>query len=132
MRRLKLDRYCSPSRAVAAALAVAVALICSVAEAATTAKVAIAVSETASRAAYGGPSYDGALLAVEEANASGTGPHIELTIYDDASDPEKAKQIAHDVGASDAVVAIGPATTAMALPAGPIYAEAGVPAITPI
>jgi ABC-type branched-subunit amino acid transport system substrate-binding protein len=54
---------------------------------------------------------------------------LDLAVYDDASDPDRARDIARQIAASDALAVIGPATTAMALAAGPVYAEAGLASI---
>ena len=92
-------------------------------------RIAIAVSATGAASPYASPALDGAQLALEEANKARRRPHIELSVYDDRSDPEGAREIARQVIATDAIVVVGPATTAMSLAAGPLYAEAGLVSI---
>lgn len=94
-----------------------------------TAKIAVAFSLTGANASIGIPALDGVRLAVEEANAVGGGPTVELSIHDDTSDTEMGKKLAHEIGASDALLVLGPATTLMALQTGQIYADAGIVAI---
>ena len=70
----------------ATGLAVMLALDCPKAFAQpTTAKIAVALSLTGPNASIGRPDLEGARLAVEEANAAGGAPTIELSVYDDAS-----------------------------------------------
>ncbi|MGO9741551.1 MAG: ABC transporter substrate-binding protein [Roseiarcus sp.] len=94
-----------------------------------TAKIAVALSLTGAGASIGKPDLEGARLAVEEANAEGVAPAIELSVYDDASDVEEGKRLARQIGAGNALVALGPGTTAMALTMGPIFSDAGIVAI---
>lgn len=93
-----------------------------------TAKIAVAVSMTGPSSNFGQPALDGATLAVEEANAE-RGAKIELDVHDDGSDPDRSREVARQIGLSDALVVVGPATTPMALAAGPVYAQAGIAAI---
>jgi ABC-type branched-subunit amino acid transport system substrate-binding protein len=97
-----------------------------------TAKIAMAAAATGAASTFGTPIIDGARLAVEEANASGEAPKIELVIHDDASSDARAREIAREIIASDTLAVIGPATTPTALAVGPIYAEAGIVCIGPI
>jgi branched-chain amino acid transport system substrate-binding protein len=94
-----------------------------------TLKIAVAVSLTGSGESYGSPTLEGVQLAVEEANAANKESKIELATYDDQSNPDQARKVAAEIAASDALVVVGPATTPMALAAGPIYAEAGIASI---
>jgi branched-chain amino acid transport system substrate-binding protein len=87
-------------------------------------RIAIAISVPGAASAYARPALDGARLALEEANAAAQGP-AELSVYDDRSDPESARQVI----ATDALAVVGQATTAMSLAAGPLYAEAGLVSI---
>jgi branched-chain amino acid transport system substrate-binding protein len=96
-----------------------------------TAKIAVAFSLTGPNASIGIPDLDGVRLAVEEANAAGGGPTIELTVHDDTSDIETGKKLAHQIGAGDALLVVGPATTLMALETGRIYSDAGIVNIGP-
>jgi ABC-type branched-subunit amino acid transport system substrate-binding protein len=94
-----------------------------------TAKIAVAFSLTGANESIGGPALDGVRLAVEEANATGASPAFELAIHDDKSNIDEGKQLAREIGASDALVTLGPATTLMALQTGQIYSDAGIVAI---
>jgi ABC-type branched-subunit amino acid transport system substrate-binding protein len=96
-----------------------------------TAKIAVALSLTGPNASIGRPDLEGARLAVEEANAAGGTPTIELSVYDDASNIAEGKRLAKEISAGDALLVLGPGTTAMALDTGPIYSDAGVVAIGP-
>ena len=94
-----------------------------------TVKIAAQLSVSGVRGILGGPALEGAQLAVEEANASGQTPKIELAVYDDATDPDRGRELAGQIVASDALVVVGPASTVMALASGPIYAQAGLVAL---
>lgn len=96
-----------------------------------TAKIAVALSLTGPNQSLGKPQLEGARLAVEEANESGAAPTIEISVHDDESDAERGRKIAREIGDSDALVVLGPATTSMALNVGQIYSDAGVVAIGP-
>src|SRR5262249_22550022 len=118
-----------PSAAVALAVG-AVLLRAPLADAQTPAlKIAVALSLTGPSEGYGGAALDGARLAIEEANAAASQPRIELVVHDDASDPDKGREIAGQLVAEDALAVIGPATTPMSLAVGPIYAQAGLVSI---
>ena len=53
-------------------------------------EIAAALSMTGGYEAYGAGSLEGIQFAVEEANASGTTPQIELKLYDNATKAERA------------------------------------------
>jgi branched-chain amino acid transport system substrate-binding protein len=91
-----------------------------------TARISVTLSLTGANASVGRPELDGIRLAVEEANAAGKGPAVEIVIYDDASSLDEGKKLAHEIGASDALLVVGPATTPMALETGRIYSDAGI------
>jgi ABC-type branched-subunit amino acid transport system substrate-binding protein len=93
-------------------------------------EIAAAVSLTGERSAFGTGSLEGIQLAVDEANASGISPRIDLKVYDNASTPETAATIATQIVSSPAVLVIGPGNTMNSLAAGPIYAQAGLASIT--
>jgi ABC-type branched-subunit amino acid transport system substrate-binding protein len=93
-----------------------------------TAKIAVALSLTGPNASIGSPDLDGIRLALEEANAAGDGPTIQLDVHDDASNVESGKKLAQAIGAGDALLVIGPAT---ALETGRIYSDAGIVNIGP-
>ena len=92
-------------------------------------KIAVAFSLTGANASIGSPELDGLRLAIEEANAAGGGPAIELDVHDDKSDIELGKKLAHEIAAGDALMVVGPATTLMALETGRIYSDAGLVSI---
>ena len=91
-----------------------------------TAKIAVALALTGATASIGRPQLDGIRLAVEEANAAGGGPTIELAVHDDTSNIDTGKKLAQQMGASDALLVVGPATTPMSLETGRIYSDAGI------
>jgi branched-chain amino acid transport system substrate-binding protein len=95
------------------------------------AKIAVALSLTGANASLGKPELDGIRLAVEEANATNEGPAVELAVYDDTSNVDAGKKLAHEIGAGDALLVLGPATTLMALETGRIYSDAGIVNIGP-
>jgi branched-chain amino acid transport system substrate-binding protein len=99
--------------------------------AAPTLKIAVTVSVTGPSVTVGVPVLDAARLAVEEANADGGVPRLELVIYDDRSNEEGAQEVARQIAAGDALVVVGPGSAMAALAAGPIYAEAGLASIVP-
>src|SRR5215471_3404080 len=94
-----------------AALSLACALLAAPSARAQSAKIAIAVSATGPGATFGAPAIDGARLAVEEANATGDAPRIDLVVEDDASNEDRGRDLARRIIASDALVVVGPATT---------------------
>jgi len=93
-------------------------------------EIAAALSMTGSFQTFGKGNLEGIQLALEEAKASGSGPQIELTIYDTTSEPERAKEIAGQVTASRAVLVLGPSFSVPSLAAGPEFARAGLASIT--
>jgi ABC-type branched-subunit amino acid transport system substrate-binding protein len=80
---------------------------------------------------FGRPEFDGVRLAVEEANAGGELPRIEIQAYDDQSKGERAGELARDVVSSDALVVVGPMNTASVFAAAPVYGEAGLVSLVP-
>jgi branched-chain amino acid transport system substrate-binding protein len=95
------------------------------------AKISVALSLTGPNASIGAPDLDGIRLAIEEANAAGDGPTIELDVRDDISKVEAGKKLAQEIATGDALLVIGPATTLMALETGRIYSDAGIVNIGP-
>jgi branched-chain amino acid transport system substrate-binding protein len=75
---------------------------------------------------------DAVQLAVDEANATGETPRIELEPYDDRSSDDGAREAARRIAASDALVVVGPVHTTSALAAAPLLAEARIPSLLPI
>ncbi len=95
-----------------------------------TVEIAAALSLSGDSSSYGNGSLEGIRMAVDEANSSDLGPHIDLKVYDDKSSPETARDVAAQVAASRAVLALGPAISVASLAAGPVYAKAGLVSIT--
>ncbi|HZE12986.1 MAG TPA: ABC transporter substrate-binding protein [Chthoniobacterales bacterium] len=93
-------------------------------------EIAAAVSMTGDLQPFGGGSLEGIQFALEEANASGIGPQIELKIYDNASSPERARENARRIVASPAILVLGPMNSVTSLAAGPEFARAGLPSIS--
>jgi branched-chain amino acid transport system substrate-binding protein len=91
---------------------------------------AAALSITGDLTAFGTGSLEGIQFALEEANASGSSPQIELKVYDHASNPERAKEFARQIVASPAVLVLGPGNTVTSLAIGPVLAAAGMASIT--
>jgi branched-chain amino acid transport system substrate-binding protein len=94
-----------------------------------TATIAVAFSLTGANESIGSSALDGVRLAVEEANAAGGAPTIQLSVHDDTSNIDLGKRLAREIGAGDELVVLGPATTRMTLETGQIYADAGIVAI---
>jgi branched-chain amino acid transport system substrate-binding protein len=92
-------------------------------------EVAAALSTTGGYEAYGAGSLEGIQFALEEANASGRTPQIELKLYDNASDAGRAQENARQIAASSAVLVIGPSNSVTSLAAGPEFARGGIAAI---
>lgn len=94
------------------------------------AKLGVVVSRSGEfETAYGKPFLDSVRLAVDEANATGVGPRIELEIQDDRSTEAGAREAAARIGDSAAIAVVGPVLSVLALPAGPVFAQAGIPSI---
>jgi len=76
----------------------------------------------------------GAQLYVAEVNAAGgvRGRRVELVVYDDKDDGRLAHQRAEEIAGDRRILGvIGHRTSTASLAAGPVYAGAGMPAITP-
>lgn len=93
-------------------------------------EIAALLSITGELQPFGSGSLEGVQFAVEEANAGGIGPRIDLKIYDDKSGPEAGKEAAKQIVASPAAIVVGPSNTATSLAAGQDFAAAGIPSIT--
>jgi ABC-type branched-subunit amino acid transport system substrate-binding protein len=115
--------------AIATVLIAIVLIDASSAAAQSPAKISLAFSLTGSAVTFGQPSFDGATLALEEANAERGAVRIEVDVHDDESNPDKAREIARQIGNGDALVVVGPATTPIALAAGPVYAQSSIACI---
>ncbi len=82
-------------------------------------------------AALGASVIDGVQLAVDEANAASAAPPIHMTIYDDMSTDDGARDAARRAVASPALAMVGPGVTTASLAAGPTFAQAGLASIVP-
>jgi branched-chain amino acid transport system substrate-binding protein len=79
---------------------------------------------------------DGALLAIEEANQrglviGGKAVRFALTVVDDQSEPNFARIAANSFVAANVSGVIGHVSTDTSIAASPIYADAGIPMISP-
>jgi len=93
--------------------------------------IALVAPLTGPDAAVGLDVRDGAQLAVDQLNERTPGVTIEMTVFDDEGDPEKAAAIARDI-VDDArfLAVVGHSSSATTLAAAPIYAAAGLPVIS--
>jgi branched-chain amino acid transport system substrate-binding protein len=94
-------------------------------------KIAVPTALTGSGQFVGRALLEVVQFAVEETNAAGDAPRIELEVVDDRSTAEGARAAAQQIAAGDALVVVGPSLTGSALAAGPIYAEAGIASLPP-
>ncbi len=97
-------------------------------------KIGFASPLTGDVAAMGLGMRNGALLAVEEANASGQFPNlrVELLAVDDRSDPKEAVNVANQLVSDPRVVAVvGHLNSGCSIPAARVYNRHGLAMITP-
>lgn len=76
----------------------------------------------------------GVRMRLDDVNAEGgvNGHPVELLVYDDADQPERAERTAEEiVRENKALYVIGHGVTVTSLAAAPIYRAAGIPAVTP-
>jgi ABC-type branched-subunit amino acid transport system substrate-binding protein len=95
--------------------------------------IAIVGGMTGNGAASGQETVQSARLYFDRLNAAGgvSGHPVELLVYDDQNDPELAKQVAQEiVDDGRAMLVIGHSTSTASVAASPIYAAAGIAAIT--
>jgi branched-chain amino acid transport system substrate-binding protein len=88
---------------------------------------------TGNSAQFGKYKVQGIQLALDEANAAGgiSGSMLKLTVEDDQGNPKEAAVVAQRIISDDKVAAvIGHWNSSCTLAAGPIYDQAGIPAIT--
>ncbi len=83
--------------------------------------------------AVGTAGRDGALLAVEEQNASGgiLGRTVELVISDDQGEPEQGVEAVRQLIAQGVVAIVGPMTSAVAMEASKVANASGIPMVSP-
>jgi ABC-type branched-subunit amino acid transport system substrate-binding protein len=96
-----------------------------------TARIAVATSLTGSAEFAGRTQIDAVRFAVEEANAAGATPPLELAIYDDHSTEDGARQVAREIVASDALAVVGPSLTVASLAGGRCSPRPGSPRSCP-
>lgn len=89
-------------------------------------EVAVELPLTGDEAEYGVGVMEGVDLAIEEANATGAGPRINLKRYDDQANDDRSKQFANRIVESPAVAVLGPAFSKNSFAAGPIYAAGSI------
>jgi branched-chain amino acid transport system substrate-binding protein len=96
-------------------------------------KVALAMPLTGDIAALGQGLKRSAELAFAEANAKNNSPApFEMVSFDDRSDPKEAVSVANRIiSNSDFVAVIGHFNSGCSIPASRIYAQAGLPMISP-
>jgi branched-chain amino acid transport system substrate-binding protein len=94
-------------------------------------EIAAALPLSGDEASYGQGTLHGIQLAIEEANAPGAAPRVELAIHDDKSSDGGAKEVAEQIATSAAVTVLGPTFSTASLAAGPVYAAADLSALTP-
>jgi branched-chain amino acid transport system substrate-binding protein len=90
-------------------------------------RIAAIMSRTGPDSSAGSAALEAVQLAVDEANATGETPRIELEPYDDRSTDEGAREAARQVVASDALVVVG-GTTTSALASAPLLG-ASIPSL---
>ncbi|AIY17238.1 Branched-chain amino acid ABC transporter, amino acid-binding protein [Pimelobacter simplex] len=94
-------------------------------------KLAFFGPETGDAAGLGKPIIQGAKLAVDQYNADAD-CKVELVKYDSQGSPDAAPGLARDVVGDESIIGVvGPAFSGESAAAGPIFADVGVPTITP-
>lgn len=94
-------------------------------------KLAFFGPETGDAAGLGKPIIQGAKLAVDQYNADAD-CKVELVKYDSQGSPDAAPGLARDVAGDESIIGVvGPAFSGESAAAGPIFADVGVPTITP-
>jgi branched-chain amino acid transport system substrate-binding protein len=126
---LRSRRWAAMTTAIVLAVGVAVPAVPFAIAQEPTGKLAVVMSLTGPGQFGGQPLLDAVRLAVEEANAGGRGPRIEMVEYDDRSTADGAREAARQAGAGPALAVVGPASSALSLVACPIYAEARIAGI---
>jgi branched-chain amino acid transport system substrate-binding protein len=87
--------------------------------------------ETGPAAGLGKPIIQGAELAVNQYNEDAD-CEVKLTNFDSQGSPDEAPALATEVAGDESIIGVvGPAFSGESAAAGPIFAEAGVPTISP-
>ena len=98
------------------------------------AKIAIALPLTGDIAALGQGIRRACVLAVEEAVKAGRFPGMKVSLveFDDRSDPKEAVNVANRIVSDPAIIGVvGHFNSGCAIPAGALYAQAGIPMVSP-
>ncbi len=96
-----------------------------------TVEFAVQVPLTGEGEFFGRPALEGIQLAIEEANAGGSGLEFTYTVYDDESSNELAIELARQIVSSNATAVLGPVYSTTSLATGPIYADASMVSLPP-
>jgi branched-chain amino acid transport system substrate-binding protein len=100
-------------------------------EAACDLKLAFFGPETGPAAGLGKPIIQGAELAVSQYNEDAD-CEVELVNYDSQGSPDEAPALATEIAGDESIIGVvGPAFSGESAAAGPIFAEAGVPTVSP-
>lgn len=95
-------------------------------------KIAFFGALTGPAAGLGQQILNGVQLAVDQYNDENGDCEVGLEEYDSQGNPDQAPQLATQAAGDDSVIGIvGPAFSGESAAAGPIFAEAGLPTITP-
>lgn len=91
-------------------------------------KIALEAPLTGDQASNGVDIYNGAKMAVDEANADGgvLGRRLELVRADDQADPDLGVQVAKEMVADGVFAVVGPYNSVVGVENLPIYVDAGV------
>lgn len=117
----------------ASLLAAAAGIVLSAGIAQADVKIAVAGPFTGQLASFGEQLLRGAEMAVEDLNAAGgvNGEQLELIIGDDQCDPKQAVSVANGLVNQGVVFVSGHFCSSSSIPASDVYAEEGIPMITP-
>lgn len=97
-------------------------------------KIAVAIPLTGDIAALGQGIRRAAVLAVEEAVKAGrfAGTKVSLVELDDRSDPKEAVNVANRIVSDASIIGVvGHFNSGCSIPAGAVYAQAGLPMVSP-
>lgn len=117
----------------ASLLAAAAGFVLSAGVAQADVKIAVAGPFTGQLASFGEQLKRGAIMAVEDLNAKGgvNGEKIELLFGDDQCDPKQAVSVANSLVNQGVTFVAGHFCSSSSIPASDVYAEEGIPMITP-
>jgi ABC-type branched-subunit amino acid transport system substrate-binding protein len=87
---------------------------------------------TGSAAARGKDMERAVRMAVDETNAAGgiTGQPLQVTVYDDGDQPDRASELARQIAGTRALAVLGQVASSAAKAAGAVYKEESMPALT--